>query len=62
MLSVTLKLVYHRTVKVESWWQINAWEFGKVGLTYVKPLRNRDAKKPGLGPALVVEGFGLEAL
>jgi hypothetical protein len=47
---------------VESEWQINAWGFGKVGLTYVKTLRNRDAKKPGLGPALVVEGFGLEAL
>lgn len=62
MLSVTLKPVYHRTVKVESEWQINAWRFGKVGLTYVKTLRNRDAKKPGLGPALVVEGFGLEAL
>lgn len=62
MLSVTLKLVYHRTVKVESGWQINAWGFGKVGLTYVKPLRNRDAKKPGVGPALVVDGVGLEAL
>lgn len=62
MLSVTLKPVYHRMVKVESKWQINAWGFGKVGLTYVKTLRNRDAKKPGLGPALVVEGFGLEAL
>ena len=62
MLSVTLKRVYHRAVEVESAWQINAWGFGKVGLTYVKTLRNRDAKKPGLGPALVVEGFGLEAL